>query len=126
MIKPYEKFIGKVCTILIEPAKFPFTLDKIQHAEFFTGLVVEVHAEGILIKNLNSNAYAFYMFPIIGIVEEQSVSKSHPDYEKIKTELEQKKKPIQKPAPSPQIALTIEELTRQASQINTRRSSSNS
>ena len=129
MTKQYERFLGKVCTILTGPVSFPFRDGK-QHAEYFTGLVTEVSNNGILIKHLNTNTHALYTFPIVGIVEEQSIDKSHPDYERIKSELEQKKKPvpIQKPAPTPQISLSIEELTKQAKQAklnqkDTRRSS---
>ena len=129
MTKQYDRFLGKICTILTGPVSFPFREAK-QHAEYFTGLVTEVSNNGILIKHLNTNTFALYTFPIVGIVEEQSIDKSHPDYERIKAEVEQKKKPIpalpQKPAP--QISLSIEELTKQAkqaklNQTNTHRSS---
>lgn len=115
MTKQYERFLGKVCTILTGPVSFPFSNGK-QHAEYFSGLVTEVSNNGILIKHLNTNTHAFYTFPIVGVVEEQTIDRSHPDYDKIKAELEQKKKPAPIQKPAPQINLSIEELTRQAKQ----------
>lgn len=126
MTKLYDKFLGKICTILIDPAKFPFKLDNPKkHAEFFTGLVVGIDNAGILIKNLNTNAQAYYAFPIIGIIEEQVVAKTDPNYEKIKDELEQKKKPAPvPPKPAPPLNLSLEDMTKMAKQIKANRTQS--
>jgi len=128
--KQYEKFVGKVCTILTQPSSFIFKDPKI-HSLYFSGIVKEVNTYGILIQLLNSTKMAFYPFPIIGIVEEQSVYKNDPNYEKIKSQLEKKvEKPTPKPA-SPKIVLSIEEMTEMAkqakiNQTNSRQSSSDS
>jgi len=117
----YEKFIGKICTILTGPVSFPFSNPK-QHAEFFTGLIVAIEPSGILIKHLNTNTHAFYAFPIVGIVEEQVVSKTDPNFNKIKEEVEQKKKPasiVQQP--TSQVSLSVEDLTKMAKQIKDRK-----
>lgn len=81
-----EKFAGKICTILTNPTNLPIKDGK-QHAEFFTGLIVNIDQFGILLKHLNTNTHAFYQFPIIGIVEEQVVSKNDPNFSKITEEI---------------------------------------
>lgn len=113
-------FVGKICTIMTGPVSFPFREGK-QHAEFFTGLVLEISEEGILIKHLNTNTLAHYSFPIVGIVEEQVVAKSDPNFEKVKSEVEKTKPPvIQKPAaPTPANFVSIEEMTKMAKKIKT-------
>jgi hypothetical protein len=118
--KQYEKFKGKICTILTAPTSFPFR-DPKQHAEFFTGEVVEVDAYGVKIKNLNNNTFGFFSYPLIGIVEEQTVSKSDPNYQKIKDELEKKepKKPILSTGGSTTF-MPIEEMTKMAKKIKER------
>ncbi len=135
--KQYEKFKGKICTILTAPTSFPFR-DPKQHAEFFTGEVVEVDAYGIKIKNLNNGTFGFFAYPLIGIVEEQTVSKSDPNYQKIKDELgKQKPMLIKNPAANASASsvptglygnattgattfLPIEEMTKMAKKIKER------
>lgn len=115
--KQYEKFKGKICTILTAPTSFPFR-DPKQHAEFFTGEVVEVDSYGVKIKNLNNNTFGFFAYPLIGVVEEQTVSKSDPNYQKIKDELE--KKEPKKPAPKAGGSTTfmsVQEMTNIAKKI---------
>lgn len=120
--KQYEKFKGKICTILTAPTSFPFR-DPKQHAEFFTGEVVEVDSYGIKIKNLNNNTFGFFSYPLIGVVEEQTISKSDPNYQKIKDELEKKepKKAVQHPtsfkAGGSTTFMSVEEMTNIAKKI---------
>jgi hypothetical protein len=118
--KQFERFLNKPCTILTRDIGFPFT-GPIQHSQYFSGLVKEVNQYGVLIEHLQTKTLAFFAFPIVGIVEEQTVTKDNPNYEKIKEELEQKKKPTPKPVPAqrptPNNYLSVEEMTKMAKQI---------
>lgn len=129
--KEYEKFKGKICTIITQPTSFPFR-DAKQHSEFFSGEVVNISEYGITIKHLNIGTLAFYAYPLIGIVEEQTISKTDPNYTKIKEQVEKQKEP--KPiATKPQVPpannfMSVEEMTKVAQKIksnqtNTRQSS---
>jgi hypothetical protein len=117
MLKNYTPFVGKICTVMTGPTSFPFR-DVTKHADYFSGLVTDVNEEGIFIKNLNFNTLAFYAFPIVGIVEEQVVAKSDPNFEKVKNEIEKTKPPVRKPAVAPSNNfLSIEEMTKMAKNI---------
>lgn len=107
MIENYQKFIGKVCTILTQPVSFPFK-DGSQFAEFFSGKVINVDKFGIWVQHVNAHTMAFFTHPIVGIIEEQTVLKNDPRYEKIKTELEGKQKP----------PTSIQDLTEMAKRLN--------
>lgn len=122
MTKHYERFLGKICTVLTQTVSFPFTNPQ-QHAEFFSGLVTEINPSGIFLKNINSNTMAFYTFPIVGIVEEQTVAKSDVNYEKIKQVIEQQKRPVERPRPAPAPNITsVEDLTKMAQRIKSAKS----
>lgn len=87
-----KNFLDRVCTILTQPVSFPFK-DAIQHSQFFTGKVVDVNQYGIWLKHLQIGTYAFYSFPIVGIVEEQYVPENDPRIDKIRQELKKKEMP---------------------------------
>ena len=89
-----ENFKGKVATILTAPVSFPFK-DAIQHSQYFTGKVVDINIYGIWLKHLHIDTYAFYSFPIIGIVEEQLIPDTDPRAQQIKEEIKQKETPKQ-------------------------------
>jgi len=118
MIDHYRKFLGKICTILTSAVAFPFRGgDGIQHAQFFTGTVKEISEHGILIKHIHTDTVAFYTFPIVGIVEEQVVLKTDPNYEKLETEVKKKNAPRPAiPAPTGNM-VSVEEMTRMARAI---------
>lgn len=126
----YKPFLGKVCTILTQTTSLPIR-DSKQHAEYFTGEVVDVTEEGITIKHLNIGTYAFYTFPIIGIVEEQAISKNDPNYDKLVEEINKKAKPkpINGGHPSiPQkssVALSIDDMTKMAKDIKNAKTKGN-
>jgi hypothetical protein len=115
MVKQFERFLGKVCTVLTQSVSFPFTNPR-QHAEYFTGIVKEVNTYGILIEHPKTNDLAFFSFPVVGIVEEQAVAKNDPNYEKIREEIEQKQKPKAVPKPLPPNYLSLEDMTAMAKQ----------
>lgn len=105
LINNCQRFIGKICTIVTAPVSVPVN-DAVQHSQFFTGKVTEVNSSGIWIQSLNTNTMAFYMFPIIGVAEEQFISKDDPEYNKIQEEFA-----TPKPTPS-QSFISIDELTK--------------
>jgi hypothetical protein len=113
LIDSYKIFVGKLCTILTQPVSFPFRDGK-QHSEFFTGRVTAVDRFGIWMKHLNTDTIAFFTHPIIGIIEEQFIPKDDPRYEKIKSELESKQKPL---LPKSNNYVSVEELTEMAKKL---------
>ena len=114
MIENYKFFVGKTCTILTKPVGNVIS-DARSSAHYFSGLVTDVNEHGVWIKNLVFQKMGFFPFPIVGIVEEQGVSKSDPNYNKIKEEVEQIKNP---PAKIPQQYMTsVEDLTRFSKEI---------
>lgn len=84
-------------------------LTALQHSQFFTGKVTEITDAGIFMKHLNIDTYAFYPFPIVGIVEEQMIPKDDPRANKIKEDLQKKKEVI---PPSSKTFIPIESLTK--------------
>lgn len=86
-------FQDRICTILTQPVSFPFK-DAMQHAQYFTGKVVDVNIYGIWLKHLHVDTYAFYTFPLVGIVEEQLIPNDDPRAEQIKQELKQQEQPM--------------------------------
>lgn len=115
MIDNYKKFIGKICTVLTKPCSFPFK-DAKEHSLYFTGLVIEVDSYGVLIQYPNTETIAYFSLAhIIGLVEEQVITKENPNYTKIKEELKIKKKP---PASMNGSFTSVEELTAKVKSIN--------
>lgn len=85
-----KNFLNKICTLLTSPTSFPFK-DAVQHSRFFTGEVVDINVYGLWVKNLEFNTYAFFSFPIVGIIEEQVIPGNDPRAKKV---VEDIKKPI--------------------------------
>ena len=98
-----EYFIDKICTILTQPVNKNFA-DKIEHANFFTGLVKKIDRfpngiSLIWLEHLQTKSLsAFNLSMVVGILEEQVIKESDPRYSKLKEEAEKIKKPA---APSP-------------------------
>ena len=110
IFKLKEKFLGKVCTILSNQIAVPIK-DHVQHSQYFTGMVTDIDIHGIWLKHLNINTYAFYQFPIVGIVEEQFIPEGDPRTEKIKEGLKGKQ-----PQKASQF-IPVDQLTKIASEI---------
>lgn len=114
MIDEYKYFVGKACTILTHPVGMPMK-DALTGAQYFSGQLTEVSENGLWVKHLDTGKLGFFTFPIIGIVEEQSFSKTDPQYNKIKEQIEQIKNP---PPKIPiQNMTSISELTKRAREM---------
>ena len=96
-------FLKKVCTIFTNPVSFQFK-DAIQHSQYFTGVVADINDYGIWVKHLHIDTYAFFSFPIIGIVEEQYLPENDPRVEELRKEMK-------KPEPEPEIKYIYEDGT---------------
>lgn len=81
-----SNFLNKICTVLTHQTSFNFN-DAVQHSQYFTGKVAEVNEYGIWLKHLHVDTYAFFFFPVIGIVEEQVIEGNDPRASKIQEEL---------------------------------------
>ena len=114
MINNYKYFVGKVCTVLTHPVGMPMK-DPFSASQYFTGQVTEVNEYGIWLKHLQTGGMSFFIFPIVGVIEEQYIPKSDPEHEKIKEEVEQIKNPP--PKIPPQNMTSISELTRRAREM---------
>lgn len=90
------------------------------YSEFFTGIVVKVSSDGILIKHLKTDTHAFYPFPIAGIVEERVVSSKDPDFEKLKKAIDEKRTPTPQKSTG---VVSIEEMTQMAKKIKEKQNS---
>jgi hypothetical protein len=119
MIESYNFFIGKVCTILTTSVALPIK-DALSGALYFSGLVAKVDDNGIWIQQLETNTMSYFTFPIVGIVQEQAVAKSDPNYEKIKEEIE-KQKPVAPPKPVPPNFTSVSDLTQKAKELRRRK-----
>lgn len=84
-----QYFIGKLCTIMMPP--MGLHLDKDTYPEWFTITVDKITPEVIWGTDPQRDTRAAYFFPILGIAEEQILDSNHPDYEKIKSEVAQRK-----------------------------------
>ena len=115
MLEHYQKFVGRICTVLTSPVNFEFK-DPIQHSNYFSGKVISVDKFGIWIQNVKFGTMSFFPFPVIGLIEEQAVMRDDPRYDKIKAELEEKKSPRPIP-PKSNVSVSVEELTEMAKKL---------
>lgn len=91
--KLQEIFVNKICTILTTSSAKSNFQDQ-QFSDFFTGFVESVDEDGIFVKQHITNTMAFYSWPnVIGILEEQVIQETDPQYQKIVEEI--KKTPEQ-------------------------------
>lgn len=114
-MRKLKVFEGKVCTIMTASTGLHIA-DPKRHAEFFTGLVKEIDDSGIWLEHLQTKAMSYFLFPIVGIVEEQFIAKDDPrakEIEELKKKSEIKPKPVL-PKVQPRTAssfIPIDELT---------------
>jgi len=87
-----QYFIGKLCTIMAPP--MGLHLDNRTYPEWFTVTVDQITSDAVWGTDPQRGTKAVYFFPILGIVEEQVLDSNHPDYEKIKSEISQRKVPV--------------------------------
>ncbi len=104
-------FLGKVCTILTSATSLPVQ-DAIGHSRYFTGKVKRIDQFGVWVENLLDGTVSFFSFPIVGMVEEKSVSKEDPRYEKLKADVEKQREKKSPPAAKklPSSFIDVEEL----------------
>lgn len=84
-----QYFVGKLCTIMMPP--MGLHLDKDTYPQWFTVTVDRVTHEAIWGTDPQRGTKAMYFFPILGIAEEQVLESDHPDYEKLKSEISERK-----------------------------------
>jgi len=104
--KELQYFVNKVCTIITPPMALP--LSNQNFPEWFSIKIEAITPEAIVGSDLSRNTKSVFFFPIIGIAEEQLIEENHPDYEKVKDYMEEKKKDV---------PLSVAELSQQASLI---------
>lgn len=78
-----ETFKGKICTVLtVGISKINF--NDIQFADFFTGFIESIDEDGVWTRHHLSGCKNFYpMAFVVGIMEEQVVEETDPEYKKI-------------------------------------------
>ena len=86
-----DYFVGKVCTIMTAPTTMAFS-DFIKHAQYFTGLVESIDGMGVWVRHPQSKSLSYFMFPLVGIVEEQVVDPKSPLMDKINNDIKKKEK----------------------------------
>jgi hypothetical protein len=85
-------YLDKICTILTREVAVPIK-NGIQHAQYFTGRVKEIDNFGIHIQSVDTHTMSFFLFPIVGIVEEKFIPNEDPKAQEIKKELIKKNSP---------------------------------
>jgi hypothetical protein len=98
--KLQEQFTGKICTVLTVGIG-KNNLQDHQFADFFTCIVELIEEEGIFTKHHITGCNNFYAMQfVVGIMEEQVIRETDPDYDEIIKEI---KNPPVKSEPPPTI-----------------------
>ena len=94
-----EYFVGKVCSIITTPFALP--MDAKTYPNWFTVRIDDLDAEAIVGTDLSRNTKNVFFFgpQIIGIAEEQVIASDHPEFEKVKKQVQEV---IQPPAIKPE------------------------
>lgn len=106
-----QGFVGRVCTVMTVNTALQIT-EPLRHAQYFTGRVKSVDEYGIWLEHLQTKNRSFFMFPVVGIVEEQFIPEDDPRSSKIKEEMEKQKKPVAPPKMPPGQFIPVEQLTK--------------
>tara|TARA_Y100000034_G_C6902941_1_gene418079 strand:- start:1175 stop:1636 length:462 start_codon:yes stop_codon:yes gene_type:complete len=99
-------FEGKICSILLRDVALWQDFNSQQFTDYCVGHVDFVGMMGIWTTNVVTKGRNFYRWEhIAGIIEEQFIPEDHPDYDKIKKQVEEKqikkqKVQMQQPMPS--------------------------
>ena len=82
-----EAFAGKVCTILTSTVAKTNFQDQ-QFSDFFTGIIETIDEDGIFAKHHMTGCRNYYTWPhVVGVLEEQVIDQSNPEYENIMKEI---------------------------------------
>lgn len=117
--KLQERFRGRICTVLTKSvAKNSFTDP--QFSDFFTGVIDEIDEDGIFTTHALTGCKNFFrMEEVIGILEEQVVDESAPEYGKIVSDIsEQIKKQPKNEDTNTKSFINIDELSDIADSIS--------
>lgn len=75
-------FIGKVCTIFVDPINQPLNEEKI--INYFVGRVIEIDSRGLSLEHLSTKCRTYFMLNKITAVAEEYVEIVSEDSEKYK------------------------------------------
>lgn len=85
-----DQFVNKVCTILTTGIGKNNFNDH-QFADFFTGIVESIDEDGIFTRHHLTGCKNFYSMEfVVGIIEEQVIEESNPEYENIVNQVKNK------------------------------------
>jgi hypothetical protein len=95
-----DQFNGKICTVLTIGVNKSNFSDP-QFSDFFTGFIETIEEDGIWTRHHLSGCKNFFpMQYIVGLLEEQVIEESNPEYQKVMEEVK-KSPPENKPVVQP-------------------------